>query len=563
MKPVLIYHQENIFSQSGLLEPIKLPVTSIGIYEKFAKIVKQLDSQTDIPAIFIMVSLSEHTMEFLGLQMAHFIRIATQGKGIGELPIVLISSASLEELFKLSDYASILRTPSVKLVEYSLERVKESIEECTHYSHLNHYSEYLKKTVIPSPARHVSHHSLTGEWSLYQWSRKLGLATPIDSYVENNLYFKYKSSLHTDIAAPQEIKYPTLDQTKSYRILLIEDEWAKGWKALYQKLFGHYKNVTVDCLETVDFDTADQARLTECVQKQLSEQKYHLILLDIRLLQTDLGKNKDYSGLSLMDSIRKTNEGIQCIVVTASNKAWNLTDSLNKNAFAYITKESVEESSCTVNKLNELLEQSIQALKMGYFLRNIAQNRETITAELNNHKTLFQKAGKRERKELAERLLEQQDIAWEMLLSYRFAPKYLRYAFISYYQMLEIFVEPDDELYIQIDRKGNILCKKKDDTNMNCSESIHMEIDRTSKETVIRMGRPRDEKERIKKSTYSFVAGWMAARTNPNAQDLNRWKKINTIRNENAHGAGATTNEELENQLKYLQSIIIDFVKDM
>ena len=129
--------------------------------------------------------------------------------------------------------------------------------------------------------------------------------------------------------------------------------------------------------------------------------------------------------------------------------------------------------------------------------------------------------------------------------------------------MLEIFVEPDDELYIQIDRKGNILCKKKDNTDMNCSESIHMEIDRTSKETVIRMGRPRDEKERIKKSTYSFVAGWMAARTNPDASAFNRWKKINTIRNENAHGAGATTNEELENQLKYLQSIIIDFVKYM
>lgn len=67
--------------------------------------------------------------------------------------------------------------------------------------------------------------------------------------------------------------------------------------------------------------------------------------------------------------LQTLNKGIQIIIVTASNKAWNLQYTLNKNVFAYITKESIFDKSCSKEKLEELLKQSVNAISKVIFSR--------------------------------------------------------------------------------------------------------------------------------------------------------------------------------------------------
>lgn len=71
--------------------------------------------------------------------------------------------------------------------------------------------------------------------------------------------------------------------------------------------------------------------------------------------------------------LQTLDKGIQIIIVTASNKAWNLQYALNRNVFAYITKESIFDKSCSKEKLEELLKQSVDAISKSRFLKQVAK----------------------------------------------------------------------------------------------------------------------------------------------------------------------------------------------
>ena len=102
--------------------------------------------------------------------------------------------------------------------------------------------------------------------------------------------------------------------------------------------------------------------------------RYHLVLLDIRLLQNDFKKKTDFSSFDVINMLQTLDKGIQIIIVTASNKAWNLQYALNRNVFAYITKESIFDKSRSKEKLEELLKQSVNAISKSHFLQKVAEN---------------------------------------------------------------------------------------------------------------------------------------------------------------------------------------------
>ena len=64
------------------------------------------------------------------------------------------------------------------------------------------------------------------------------------------------------------------------------------------------------------------------------------------------------------------------------------------------------------------------------------------------------------RKKMLDNIREQIEIAWIMLTNYRFDERYLRYAYLSYYQILELFAEPSPDMYIKIKNKKGYLLRR-------------------------------------------------------------------------------------------------------
>ena len=335
MKPALIYYKENVFSQLDYFQNIRLATSGHTVDERFYLTFNDLSesyNKEGITAIFIMNTLSDNAIELQGLQMAHYIRIITRGEGVGKLPIFLIGSENITELLRLSDYSSILQTPAVELLPYSKEKVKNVIDNIHAYKHLENYEAYLKKTHIPQPNNYLSHHSITSEWSLYQWSKCLNIKSAIENHIEMNLYYRYVTSQHPECGDKVTIDYPPYpseSESEKKRILIIDDEADKGWGELYKALFSHYSNIEVNTLKGFDYASDTKEALLQKVKETIKEKKfepYHLVLLDIRLLQNDFKKKTDFSSFDVINMLQTLDKGIQIIIVTASNKAWKVLD---------------------------------------------------------------------------------------------------------------------------------------------------------------------------------------------------------------------------------------------
>jgi len=567
MKPALIYYKENVFSQLDYFQNIRLATSGRTVDGRFYLTYNDLSEsykKEGFTAIFIMNTLSDNAMELQGLQMAHYIRIITRGEGVGKLPIFLIGSENFTELLRLSDYSSILQTPAVELLPYSKEKVKNVIDNIHTYKHLENYEAYLKKTHIPQPNNYLSHHSITSEWSLYQWSKCLNIKPAIENHIERNLYYRYVTSQHPESNDKVTIDYPPYpseSESGKKRILIIDDEADKGWGELYKALFSHYSCIEVNTLKDFDYASDTKETLLQKVKEAIEKNRfepYHLVLLDIRLLQDDFNKQTDFSSFDVIDRLQALNKGIPIIIVTASNKAWNLQYTLNRNVFAYITKESIFDKSCSKEKLEELLKQSVDAISKSHFLQKVAENEKIILDRLNDKTSTISVPI---RKRMLYNIKEQIEIAWVMLTNYRFDERYLRYAYLSYYQILELFVDTDSDMYIKIEDKKEIYCEDTKGEYINCSEKLKSCYDKTKKGHLIQITKNnRNEKDLEPSSSYARIGSWMFARTKD--WDFITLLELNSTRNNNTHGGSSTSNIDLEKRLLKMMALIINFMNN-
>ena len=564
MKPALIYYKENVFSQLDYFQNIRLATSGRTVDERFYLTFNDLSEsykKEGFTAIFIMNTLSDNAIELQGLQMAHYIRIITRGEGVGKLPIFLIGSENITELLRLSDYSSILQTPAVELLPYSKEKVKNVIDNIQSYKHLENYEAYLEKTHIPQPNNYLSHHSITSEWSLYQWSTCLNIKPAIANHIERNLYYRYVISQHPESDVKVTIDYPPYSSesgSEKKRILIIDDEADKGWGELYKALFSHYSNIEVNTLKGFDYASDTKATLLQKVKEAIEErpfEPYHLVLLDIRLLQDDFKKKTDFSSFDVINRLQALNKGIQIIIVTASNKVWNLQYTLNRNVFAYITKESIFDKCCSKEKLEKLLKQSVDAISKSHFLQKVAENEKRILDKLNN-KTSTISVPIRER--MLYNIKEQIEIAWVMLTNYRFDERYLRYAYLSYYQILELFAETGTGMYIKIKNKKDIYCEDTKGKDINCSEQLKMIYNKIWNGNLIQQTQGSRTEKELELGSYARIGSWMFARTtNRHFMTL---LELNSTRNNNTHGGSSTPNIDLEKRLLKMMALIIDFM---
>lgn len=393
-KSLLIEHK--YICNPELFDEIEKFSAMDNIDEYINKMIKKI-KEKDFKIIFIKDNLSSNYLELLGLRVAYHIRLSSELGSKRFIPIVIVSDFSVEQLCRFEEMAQILFTPNI----YLCKNTKEDIEkyqqlELHNLSEEQYNQKFLYKIKIDPPKDYLDHHSIANEWSIYRWGEKLQ-TTDSDvikinkSKIENMLYFKY-------LKAKYHIKDSDMDKTinpptKKGKILLIDDEWDKGWSDILKTVL---KKDGLD-FEPFKYEYKDKEykKLSySVIGTRIKEFDPDVVILDLRLSQDDHNEDKDlenYTGIKILQKIHEINAGIQVIMLTATSKSTILEKLYEKKILGYIKKEHPDDTTIdTVENINKFVGLVDKGLERK-FLKNIHITKTNILSILEND--IFEKYG--------------------------------------------------------------------------------------------------------------------------------------------------------------------------
>jgi len=346
--------------------------------------------KSSIESLIIPISLSNNFMEFSGLHLAHHIRLSREFK-FCEVPIVFYGSLKLEQLLRLTPLARILLTSNVIYVDitkYSFNKIQESLEG--YKTKLFDINTFLDQIQIKPPANYDSHHSVDNEFALIQWSKSINcydrLPINFKKEYDSKLYFKYLKLKHTLPNEELQFVSSIIESTNNVNILLIDDEAMKGWETFYCSLFsGSSKKITFKD-SGIDFKNIQTKEdIISKIEFIISDFKPDVVLLDLRLLDSDFLKEtlpNELTGIKVLEKIKEINKGIQVIITTASNKAWNFNLAKQKGAYDFIIKDGFEDPEKAINTLSITIK---NASKMALYLKPIYKKMDNSLKSWNNY----------------------------------------------------------------------------------------------------------------------------------------------------------------------------------
>lgn len=385
----------------------------------FPEEVKALVLDTDAdPALFMRFAL-------------HF-RLDETLKGKSKYaPIVFVSDLPLEKLLKKGTESQIFMTGAVHLCTRSALTAK--LEGIGPLDDESFRSSFLEMINIPAPEG--SNHSLANQWGasrLYMIIK--GQSAEKDAFkgfqdIHKDLYFKYIFHRLPPSPAGSSTKTEVFKVKGDLgkRILLIDDEADKGWTRTLSLLFPISRFQPKE--DVISESVMDYESLSEGARAKIESGEYDLILLDLRLggLREDyVVRPEDMSGYKVLTRIKELNRGTQVIMLTASNKAWNLKALMRPGlgADGYFVKESPEyefSDELSTENLRSLISDAERCFKHGY-LRDYWR----FVQSFNDTKS-----------ELVSEVRAQLDIAYDMAARAS-TPNQYNYAFLALYQVLEL-----------------------------------------------------------------------------------------------------------------------------
>ncbi len=202
-----------------------------------------------------------------------------------------------------------------------------------------------------NPDATVGTHSMANQWGadvLYRIISSDSLELTDEMLKEKKkLYYKYifakTENINNVVNANAEtdclINIKRLD-TSNKNVLLIDDEASKGWELVLKKWLEGYANFDV-----CNYPINTYEKIEESIRHRIETDFYDLIFLDLRLqgsLEDDVYNPKDFSGMKILQKIKDLNPGNQVIMLTASNKAWNMKALQEEEADGFYFKESPE-----------------------------------------------------------------------------------------------------------------------------------------------------------------------------------------------------------------------------
>ncbi len=300
----------------------------------------------------------DSSSNYLGLEVSLRIRLSKSKLANKSLvSIFILHSQSAVDIFKnqisnnTNTTASVLFTKGVFMFD-SAFALKLLIDKKDNYNVLNteNYTSGFLDVIQIKQSPEFGNHSIANIWGAMQLANVTGNSTAIDSIVHTNQELKRRRTdlFFMYIAAQANLTQSSHAKAKinstSKNILFIDDEADKGWENVLREIFDGAS------FESVNFGANF---IEECEKKALQKKAnnipmWDLVILDLRLDETeDQGINayklaSEYSGAKLLRRIKKENPGIQVIMFTATNKAWNIQKLTELGSDGFYIKESPE-----------------------------------------------------------------------------------------------------------------------------------------------------------------------------------------------------------------------------
>jgi len=337
------------------------------------EIIPQLKEE-EFDLLVIKDSLSENYIDFYGLVLAYHIRLSVKELPIKCLvPIVILSEIDSYTINKITPLGKIIFTKNIFISKNSIAAFEEfNNVELKNLSKEEYRNDFLNKITIEPPKDYLSHHSITNEWAIYQWSHLLGVNTIATKANENKintmLYFKYLVNKYN---LEEKTEKPNKESNKSGNILLIDDKGVEGWNDVIRKFIeSNYKSVEFLTLEE---EASEQVFKDKCleelklsVESKIKAIDTDVILLDLRLLEHIDNKQEkvlEISGIKILKHIKKLDPSIQVVIFSASTDSLILDELYTNGILGYIKKDSPTNkylaSKNSLTKLDKLIKQGL------------------------------------------------------------------------------------------------------------------------------------------------------------------------------------------------------------
>lgn len=243
-----------------------------------------------------------------------------------------------KDLASIKDIQNFLNVPGVFYKSFfALFGKRENDEGNTDYE-VNRFLKSINKDfntkaiTVTSENLANDRHSITNQWGAVKLALNAGYGIDDINYsFPPTLYFNHLIKKYGLKIDPNDDKVNLSSRLKKKKVLLVDDNSDKGWKAVIEKIFEPAK---VDVAE--DFEKVDQFGNL----KDLNP--YDLIFLDLRLPKILKKEIKYDNGIDLLKKIKKCYPQIPVIVFTASNKSWTRETVQNFGADGMYVKESPE-----------------------------------------------------------------------------------------------------------------------------------------------------------------------------------------------------------------------------
>lgn len=521
--------------------------------------------ERQIQSFTIPISLSNNFMEFSGLIFAYHVRL-TRELTFCEVPIIFYCSLELEQLLRLTSLARILLTPNIKYVninKYSFDDIQQIIDGYDRNSF--DLNQFLEQTQINPTTNYDSHHNIDNEFSLIQWSTYIRCLNilPIEfkKEFESRLYFKYLKVKNNFFLSGNSNLIP-IQSTDNTRVLLVDDEANKGWKNFYISFFKNSDIIFKD--SGIDFKCEDKNNLILKVEKKVREFNPDVVLLDLRLHDSDFSEDavpENLSGIKVLEIIKGINKGIQVVITTASNKAWNFNLAKQKGAFDFIIKDGFENPEKPLNKINSTL--FISGKRAKYLIeinRKIKDIKALISGNMcfedkdDNDKLESDKKEDKVRKKMFSNL----DLAFELIeLSYEIPEKHVYYAYcyLQLFILIEDFSNPNssDKLFpillkeneqIIISHVSNPICIIQQRDGVWITKLFFVSGKFSLQDNALRYSNKLD--------TNFFVSAILIYKYGNENSSSKKWTELYTVRNKVAHEGYIPLEKQISNLLDFI-----------
>jgi len=306
-------------------------VNNVAAMETNARITIDLDA-TD-PALALMIAMH-----------IRLSRTYIDDKAL--LPILLVSSLPMVTFLSLGECSQFFLAQK-GYAFCTPDQAASAVYEVTKLT-VDNYKTYFLDRIQIRPDDTTGRHSLANQWGADVLARVTGINyEPNEKIIKarKSLYFKYIISNTSPSISLTNLPHDTVQDViscKGKKILFIDDEADKGWEDCLRAIFADCGN---DDFNVVNTRIADYKDLPFNIRENIKSSYYDLYIIDLRLLGDDEERTiitEQFSGFKLLEQIKKDNRGNQVVFMTASNKAWNLKNLIEKGANGYYIKESPE-----------------------------------------------------------------------------------------------------------------------------------------------------------------------------------------------------------------------------